>query len=425
MPDLGSSKSALNSFGNIMAQTGDVLTSLTPGGASMVQTRVKQEEAAKIAEQEARIASATKQLELVQSALSNPEFLATAAPEEIISIKGLGAKSLQQLGQDPSLVNTFTADQKLVPSTVTDRYGNERTILVQEGEGVVTGQKSGEKLLTSAEMAQKLSLQRAGASNSGSEFERTLSWGLSSGNITPDEAIELRKKRLATQAGTEGKVGVNRFSLQETSQGLGNYNSATGDLNLKPFEGLQSGTQARHEDTRNAQKQEYNLKQTNLVRGEYEDASQHASNIERTVDDALAAIDSGNSGVADNMLSQVMSQVVDTDVRAFQMYKTFDQSYGDVLTRMYSAVSRYISGNRSESDTAAIKEVLINYKTDHAIPTKRKIKNRYRAFATEGGLDPFSVVMPESPEDIRDAPGITKEQKLKALKTYFPGDFGG
>ena len=170
---------------------------------------------------------------------------------------------------------------------------------------------------------------------------------------------------------------------------------------------------------RDKQEEEFTFK----LRKEAGEGTKHFSTMETNISDAIAAINSGDNALSDTLLAQVLSQVNDTDIRALQMFQQFDKSYGNVAERTMNSINRFISGDRSESETSMIKETLENFRDSHVRPGINKLKTQYRSMAKEEGYDPFKVVPPTSPEDIRDYQGAGREEKLRLLKLYFPNYF--
>lgn len=163
--------------------------------------------------------------------------------------------------------------------------------------------------------------------------------------------------------------------------------------------------------------------ETKGMRKEYTQGVEHFANMNRSIDEALVAMESGDTGYSDVLLAQVGSQVQDTNVRAFQMYAEFDKSYGNVVERIGRSVSRFLGGSRTDDEKQVIREALTYFKENYSDVGMKGIKNRYRVLAMETGKDPFVVVPPTSPEDIRDFPHADKDEKFKLIKLYFPGVF--
>ena len=83
----------------------------------------------------------------------------------------------------------------------------------------------------------------------------------------------------------------------------------------------------------------------------------------------------------------------------------------------------WVNHQDNEEEKQKIKNTLITFKKNYVEPGNRFVRNRYRALARDRKLNQFNVVPPSSAEEIKNAPGTTKEEKLKALKTYFPEMF--
>ena len=225
----------------------------------------------------------------------------------------------------------------------------------------------------------------AGAFGGSSEFERNLAHLLATGQITPAEANEMRRKRVGTRSGLETSAG-------------------------------QDKTHERF------QTKEYRV-ETEGLRDEWREDREHFSKMDQSISGAMAALEAGDNQLADQLLAQVMTQVNDTDVRAYQLITNMDQSYGNVAERTYRAVARFISGARTPEEKAEILKTLATFRESHVNPGTQRMDRRYRLMAAGRKLDPFDVVPPRSAEDIRDAPGLTKDQKIRALKKWYPDQF--
>ena len=225
----------------------------------------------------------------------------------------------------------------------------------------------------------------AGAFGGSSEFERNLAASIASGKLTPAQAAELRRKRANVLAGAETTAA-------------------------------QDATQGRFET------KEYRV-ETEGLRDEWREDREHFSKMDQSISGAMAALEAGDNQLADQLLAQVMTQVNDTDVRAYQLITNMDQSYGNVAERTYRAVARFISGARTPEEKAEILKTLATFRESHVNPGTQRMDRRYRMMAAGRKLDPFDVVPPRSAEDIRDAPGLTKDQKIRALKKWYPDQF--
>lgn len=220
-----------------------------------------------------------------------------------------------------------------------------------------------------------------------SEFERLIEQQQIDENITASEAKDLKKKRVGVLAGSEMRRGPER-SL---------------------------------EFRQSKQRQVF----TKRLRDEATEGTEHFSTMETNISDALGVIASGDNQLVDSLLATITSQITDPDIRAMALFTQFDKSYGNVAERTLSTISRFIGGGRSESDIATIQETLENFRDAHVKPGINKLKTQYRNLATEEGADPFRVVPPKTPEEIRDYSGITRDEKLRLLKVYFPEMFKG
>lgn len=222
-------------------------------------------------------------------------------------------------------------------------------------------------------------------SKGGTAFERALQASLDSGVITQEQYNER----------------MNKYS--SVKSGLGT--SATTDIKISE-----------------SQRKERN-KRTADLRDDAGKGLEHFNGIAKNVNAAIAAMDAGNNGLADTLMGSVMSQVQDTNVKAMAMYEKFDTSYGNAAERIANSVSRFLSGSRSESEKGEIRETLSNFRDSYAVPGQKKLRSQYRNLAREEKLDPFKVIPPQSPQDIKDATGIDTQEKLRLLKEYYPNAF--
>lgn len=215
-----------------------------------------------------------------------------------------------------------------------------------------------------------------------SEFERGIKAGLEKGYFDEKEANRLREKRTRVLAGTD----------------------------------MRRGAEARLIDK---QSDRYN-KETKALREEYTKGAEHFGDMSISIDSAFAAMDSGDTGLSERLLNQVMSQVQDTNVRAYQMYNVFDQEFGHLGQRIVGQVNRFLLGNRTQRETNEIKNVLSHFKEKYVDPAKGKIRDRYRQFAIQQGKEPFIVVPPDNPEDIINSQLVDSKEKVKLIKEFFP-----
>lgn len=278
----------------------------------------------------------------------------------------------------------------------------------------------------------------ASASGSTSEYERGKA-RLDAG----EQLDEMDMNRLKLLAGTVARPSTSPYSPQDIEGRGGRFNKMTGEYDISGDArktGPQVRSEAGNELTRSGQeltkkgqqisKEKMAVAAANKKRDEtrfmYDDAfkgGEHLRKMSRSIDESVAALDSGDTSVSDILLNQVMSQVQDTDVRAFQMYKVFDSQFGDVATRVLSSISQFLTGARTDEQKRTIRDTLVRFRDIYTNPAQSKMRNFYRARARESDLDPWKVMPPKSKEDIRDAPNTTREQKLKLLEQYFPGEF--
>ncbi len=156
------------------------------------------------------------------------------------------------------------------------------------------------------------------------------------------------------------------------------------------------------------------------LRKEYSEGSEHFRGMSETIDSAFAAMDSGNTALSETLLNQVMSQVQDTNVRAFQMYGEFDKEFGNVAQRIQGMLSRFFAGTRTQRETEEIRNVLTRFKENYVNPANKKLRDRYRVIAIDQGKDPFTVVPPGSPEDVIESRLLNNKEKAKLIKRVFP-----
>jgi len=179
---------------------------------------------------------------------------------------------------------------------------------------------------------------------------------------------------------------------------------------------MKEGEKARLDEK---QTDRYN-RETKDLRNEYTKGSEHFNTIGRNIDGAFAAMDSGDTKLSEVLLNQVMSQVQDTDVRAFQMYGEFDKEFGNLAQRIQGKISRFISGTRTQTETDEIRSVLSNFNESYVKPAQAKLRNRYRELAIRQKKEPFEVVPPKNPDDIKTSTLLGKKEKIKMIKSYFP-----
>jgi len=218
-----------------------------------------------------------------------------------------------------------------------------------------------------------------------SEFERTRDELLAKDKITDKEADDLTKKRVGVLSGLEMRKG------EETRE------DRYGKQNIQ--------------------------KATDTLRDDYSEGSEHLKKISNNIDAALAVMDTGDTELTDKLLAQVMSQVQDTDVRAFQMYAEFNKPFGNLMERITGQVSRFFQGSRTGKEREVIAQTLKHFKENYAETSLNEVRNMYRNQAVNLDLDPFKVVPPSSPEDIRDYPNIGRKEKKRLLELYYPDMF--
>jgi len=189
--------------------------------------------------------------------------------------------------------------------------------------------------------------------------------------------------------------------------------------------GVLAGTEVRKgkELTEERLERKSNVEQISVLHKEYKKGSDHLQNVSNNVDAAIAAMATGDTELSDKLLAQVMSQVQDTDVRAFQMYGEFNKPFGNLWERFSGQVTRFLKGSRTEQERETIKTTLQHFKQNYAEKSLSEMRNMYRHQAVNTELDPFKVVPPTSIEDIRDYPNISRKEKIRLLGVYFPEAF--
>lgn len=156
-------------------------------------------------------------------------------------------------------------------------------------------------------------------------------------------------------------------------------------------------------------------KATVTMRGEVKKTMKRIVDRNSTIDEALQSMDAGNNSLSDKLLTSILTQLNDTDVRAMAMYKEFDSSFGNLFDRALDYVSRTVSGTRTKEQNAIIRDVLEKMK-EYSEPAMIKMRQNNRALAKKSGLDPFKVVPPVDKFDIRDSEIISKEEKMRLLE---------
>jgi hypothetical protein len=214
-----------------------------------------------------------------------------------------------------------------------------------------------------------------------SEFERHISGLLARNLITQEKADELIEQRAEGFAGEMTKSQQSRLS--ETQQ------------------------------------DRYNREKTAL-RKEYNTGAEHFKNMGNTFDSAIAAMDSGDSKLSEIMLNQSLSQLQDSDVRAFQMYGEFDKGFGNLAQRISTMASKFLTGTRTETEKEEIKSVITKFNETYVKPAQAKLRNRYRRLAIDQGKDPFEVVPPKNVKDILGTTLLNNKEKAKLIKNFFP-----
>ena len=261
----------------------------------------------------------------------------------------------------------------------------------------------------------KTALARSGVKGGSSEFERLT-------NIPEEQRTAAEQSRIEVLSGLKARPPSSPFKPTDVAGKASVFDSRTGEY-IVPKEAKLTGAELRNLRTVGQREKARVEKKTVAMRNEALKGMEHIRSMRTTINDALAAMDSGDTGLADTLLNQVMSQVQDTDVRAFQMYREFDRSFGNVIDRTMDSINRFIHGTRTDQQKDLLRNTLTNFRDNHVGPTVNRLRTQYRNLALEEDVDPFKVVPPESPEEIRDATMITREEKLRLLKIYFPEMF--
>jgi len=213
----------------------------------------------------------------------------------------------------------------------------------------------------------------------GSEFERHLGRLLNSKLITQEYADDLIKQR------AEGFAGEMTASDREKF----------GD---KPSD-------------------RYDRETKQLIE-EHTKGSEHFRNMGNSIDQAVAAMASGDTKLSEILLNTTMLNVQDTSVRAYAMYGEFDKEFGNLAQRIQGKVSRFLSGTRTQDETDEIRSVLNNFNESYVKPAETKLRDRSRTLAISQGKDPFDVVPPKNADDVKSSKLLSKEQKIEMIKKY-------
>ena len=313
-------------------------------------------------------------------------------PENIVAnFRGLLPPQIEQINRrSGQLVSRFEKDlkgknpKKITEVTRVDDKGNiyKKDTLYQDGDVV-------------SESPEYPSFD----GDEGSEFERHISWFKRKG-IPMDESEEWYAQNLpndiAQEAIVRKKRTTTRAGLEQTRQ--------------------QELTYASTEEKRTREAQDDIFKT-------YAKNVDSYKSMTSKVESAIIAMESGDTGLADTLMAQTLSQVQESDVRAFAMYSQFDKSFGNVLERTVKGVRRFLEGKRTPGEREEIKKTLEYMRDNYSVPKTEGMRNLYRARAVERNLDPFETIPPDSAEDIRDSNLISKERKLELLRRYYPDMF--
>jgi len=286
---------------------------------------------------------------------------------------------------------------------------------VEQQEGNIPQDQPFERRKFAINMARTVKdLAGDGAKGGIAEFERLEK------KVSAGLASESEISRHAMLAGQKARPSTTPYQTVDIEGEAQVFDKTTGKY-IYSEEAKLTGAESRSLRTTKEKQTARHEKKTTALRKDAAEGTEHFQKQRTAVNDAIAALESGNNALADTMVTQIMSQVADSKVRAFQMYSVFDRSYGNVANRTYKALSQFVTGERTAEDRQIIKDTLLRFKK-YSDPAAKLMRNKYRAIAQEDGLDPFRVVPPDSPEDIRDA-NIKRSEKVRLLKRYFPDKF--
>ena len=162
-------------------------------------------------------------------------------------------------------------------------------------------------------------------------------------------------------------------------------------------------------------------KETTLKRRkEVGEGVKHFSEMSRNIDQAITAIGSSDTVLAQKYAAQAMSQMIDTNVRAYAMYKEFDQPFGNVVKRTVETIGQFLIGKKSEEHMQEVAKTLEYFRDKYALPGKKKVIQRYRGLARADGLDPLKVAPPESPMDIATEQTYSDDKKRRVIRQFYP-----
>jgi len=156
-------------------------------------------------------------------------------------------------------------------------------------------------------------------------------------------------------------------------------------------------------------------KQYENFRKTYKKDNEYFSGASRAIDRVIALMESGDTQMSNTLMTQALMGIEDTNVRAVAMYDKFDRSYGDIATRIGRSVTQFISGERTEDEKAQMTESLREFQRDYLNPASKYVVNSSRMVAVRDGLDPFRAVPPKTPQEVKDSPYGTRQQKIDAL----------
>lgn len=179
---------------------------------------------------------------------------------------------------------------------------------------------------------------------------------------------------------------------------------------------MRAGTEANY----NQRVKQFQHQQERQWRDEVNKGVAHLKKMDRTITEALVAFDSADMKNAETLAAQAMSQLYESDVRAYAMYQQFDQAFGNVVDRSIENIRRWFTGNRSDTEKQELKEQLVYIRDNYIQPGKTGIVDAFRIQAGLDGMRPYQVAPPESPGDIVNKDYVGLAEKGQLVKDYFP-----
>ena len=155
-------------------------------------------------------------------------------------------------------------------------------------------------------------------------------------------------------------------------------------------------------------------------RDELNEGIKHFKDMDKTITEAVLAIKASDMKLSETLLAQAMSQLYESDVRAYQMYQQFDEAYGNVLERYYENIRRWATGVRSDEEKAEIEQAMLYIRDQYVKPGKQRVQDLYRTQAKMDDLRPYQVAPPESPGDIVNKEFADRTEQADLIQVYFP-----